>query len=137
MAVYQSTTAVNLIAGEDLRNGEGLLLYIENDGGVGKVFATTLPTQVPVGVLAENPSDIIDTNGLGVPVVLLTSVVKMRAGGTITAGQLVVADTVQPGRVVGVAGITSIPAGGASTGVALVSAVDNDVFEVISQLIAN
>lgn len=137
MAVYENVTTVSLIAGEDLRGDLGSLLHIENDGGTGKVIKTTLATQAPVGVLAENPFANLDTDGTSVPVTILNSVVKMVAGGSITAGQLIVADTGVAGRVLGIANIAAIPAGGAAVGTALESAVDGDVFKVLAQITTN
>lgn len=131
---YEATRAVNMIAGEDLRGGVFELLTIENDGGVAKVIKTTAPTDVAVGILAENPRSDATTDGENVPVVMLNGggMCSMKAGGTITAGQLLVADT-DAGRVVGVADIAALAADTMAVGIALESAVDGDIFNVLLQ----
>lgn len=139
MASTQNIKAVNLIAGEDLRSGFALLLTTENDGGTTKVIKTTAVTETPVGILAEDPSADFDTDGFGVPVVLIGGggVAKVTAGGTITAGQLLVADAVTAGRVVGVADQAALVADSTSIGVALTSAVAGDIFEVLLQVLTS
>lgn len=135
MASTQNVKTVNLIAGEDLRDGFALMLTLENDSGVAKVIKTTDPLESPVGILAENPQSDISTDGLGVPVALFGGggVLKVTAGGTITAGQLLVADT-DAGRVVGVADQAALVADTIAVGVALESAVDGDIFEMLAQV---
>lgn len=135
MASAQSTTAVNMIAGEDLRGDVYELLQVENDGDVGKVIKTTAVTNTPIGVLAEEPRTDATTDGETVPVVLLQGVVKMKAGATITAGQLIVPD-VTAGRVAGVANVGALAADSMAVGVAMESAVDGDIFEVLAMPIA-
>lgn len=137
MASYQNTKAVNLIAGEDLRIGQaagGLysLLQIENDGGVGKVIKCTAVTETCIGILAEEPRTDATTDGETVPVVLISAggVGKLRAGATITAGQLIVPD-VTAGRVAGVANVGALAVDSMAVGIALESAVDGDIFSVL------
>ena len=135
MAATQSTKVVNLIAGQDLRGDFGELLQIENDGGVGKVIKTTGVTNTPVGILAEEPDTAATTDGEIVPVALLEGVVKVKAGATITAGQIIVPDST-PGRVAGVANVGALAADSMGIGIALESAVDGDIFEVLAMTIA-
>lgn len=135
MSATQNVKTVNLIAGEDLRNGLGLLVQVENDTNVGKVIKTTAVTQTPVGVIAENPRSDVSTDGYTVPVVLLQGVVKMVAGAAITAGQLIVPDTTA-GRVAGVANVGALAADSMAVGVALESAADGEFVEVLAQPIA-
>lgn len=135
MATSQSNVAVNLIAGEDLRGDLFELLYIENDSDVGKVIKTTAVTQTPIGVLAENPRSDLTTDGITVPVVLLQGVILVKAGATITAGQIIVPHTTA-GRVAGVANVGALAVDSMAIGVALESAVDGDVFKVLAQTIA-
>lgn len=127
---YESVTTVNMIAGEDLRGDVFELLTVENDGGIAKVVKTTGPTQTAIGVLAENPRTDASTDGLGVPVTLLFGKTMMKAGGNITAGQLLVADT-DAGRVVGIANVAALAADTMAVGIALESAVDGDVFSAL------
>lgn len=135
---YESTQAVTLIAGEDLRlasaGGVFSLLKFENDGGIAKVVKVTAVTDVAIGVLAEEPRTDVTTDGQAVSVVMLASGGRgmMKAGATITAGQLVVSDTTA-GRVAGVADIAAMVADSMSVGIALESAVDGDIFEVYLQ----
>lgn len=132
MATYQSPSVVTLTAGEDLRNCVNHLLTFENDNGIMKVIQATAPTQVAVGVLNMNPRGDVSTDGLSVPVALLSSSgpLPMRAGGNVTAGQLLVSDT-DAGRVVGVANLDAIAAKSMAVGVALESAADGEYFNAL------
>lgn len=131
---YESTRAVTLIAGEDLRSDVFELLQFENDSGVAKVIKTTAVTDAAIGILAENPRSDVTTDGEAIAVVMLAGGGRamLKAGATITAGQLVVADTT-PGRVAGVADIAALVADSMAIGIALESAVDGDIFEVLLQ----
>lgn len=127
---YENVTIVNLVAGEDLREAGPVLVYIEDDSGIGKVIKTVATTDIPVGVLAENPSPSQDTDGYSVPVALLSGTLTMIAAGTITAGNLIT-PSATGGAVVGAA---TVPAGDTLVGVALESAVSGDNFSVLAQL---
>lgn len=134
MAASQANKVVNLIAGEDLRSDLYEVLAIEDDSDVGKVVKATALNQVIVGVLAENPNADASTDGETVAVTLLEGVIKVKAGATITAGDLVVVDTGTAGRVAsGGATVGALAADSFSIGVALQSAVDGDIFEVLAQ----
>ncbi len=124
-----------MIAGEDLRGDAFELLQVENDNGVGKVIKATAVANTVIGVLAENPDSAATTDGETVPVVMLQGVIKMKAGATITAGQLIVPDATA-GRVAGVANAAALAVDSMAVGVALESAVDGDIFEVLAQTIA-
>ena len=134
---YESTQAVTLIAGEDLRGDVFELLQFENDGGVAKVIKTTAVTDSPIGILAEEPDAAATTDGQAVPVVMVGSGGRamVKAGATITAGQLIDRD-VTAGRVAGVANVGALAADSMAIGVALESAVDGDIFEVLLQVVA-
>ncbi|KFH18430.1 hypothetical protein ELZ19_06705 [Brucella abortus] len=135
MATSESTRAVNMIAGEDLRGDLFEILQIENDGGVGKVIKATGVTNTVIGVLAEEPRKDVSTDGETVPVILLHGVVPMKAGDSITAGQLIVPDATA-GRVAGVANVGALAADSMAIGVALESASDGDIFRVLAMPIA-
>lgn len=135
MATTQNTTAVTLIAGEDLRGDLYEILQIENDSNVGKVIKATAVTNTIIGVLAEEPQPDITTDGIGVPVILLSGVVPMKAGASITAGQLIVADATA-GRVAGVANVGALADDSMAIGVALESAADGEIFKVLAMPIA-
>ncbi len=137
MASTQNAKAVNLIAGQDLRGDFGEILQIEDDNDVGKVIKATAVANTVIGVLAEEPRTDATTDGETVSVALIASggVIKMKAGATITAGQLIVPDTTA-GRVAGVASAAALAADSMAIGVALESAVDGDIFEVLAGNIA-
>lgn len=135
MASVQSTKAVNLIAGEDLRGDLFEILQVEDDGGIGKVIKATAVTQTVIGVLAEEPRTDVTSDGESVPVVMLQGIVKVKAGATVTAGQLIVPDTT-PGRVAGVANVGALAVDSMAIGIALQSAVDGDIFEMFAMPIA-
>ncbi len=130
MASAQSTVSVNILAGEDLRGDLFELLQVEDDGGVGKVIKVTGVTQVAIGVLAEDPDGVATTDGEMVPVTLLQGIVKMKAGGTVTAGDVVVSDT-DAGRVVTVADIAAMVADSFAVGIALETAADGEIFSCL------
>ncbi len=135
MASIENTSAVNMIAGEDLRTEVGSILTIEDDSDVGKVVKATAVTDTVVGYLAEDPDSSATTDGQTVPMGLLTGKVKLIAGATITAGQLIVPD-VTAGRVAGVTGVGGLADDSMAIGVALVSAVDGDIFSVLAMPIS-
>jgi hypothetical protein len=135
MASFESTVAVNLIAGEDLRGDVFEILQIEDDGDVGKVIKATAVTNTVIGILAEEPRTDLTTDGLTVPVVLLQGKVAVKAGGTVTAGQLVVPDATA-GRVIGVANVGALAVDSMAIGIALESAVDGDIFNMLAMPIA-
>ena len=136
MASAQSTVAVNLIAGQDLRGDLYELLHFEDDAGVAKVIKTTAVTNSPVGILAEEPRTDLTTDGESVPVVLLQGIVKVKAGAAISAGDLVVPDTTA-GRVAGVANQAALVADSTAIGIALSDAADGDVFEMLAQVMTS
>ncbi len=137
MASTQNGKAVNLIAGQDLRGDFAEILQIEDDSNVGKVIKATAVANTVIGVLAEEPRTDATTDGEVVPVALIAAggVLKMKAGATITAGQIIVPDTTA-GRVAGVANAAALAADSMGIGVALESAVDGDIFEVLAMVVA-
>jgi hypothetical protein len=135
MASFESAVAVNLIAGEDLRGDLHEILQFENDSGEAKVIKATAVTDTVVGILGEEPRTDADTDGETVPVVLLQGVVKVKAGATITAGELIVPD-VTAGRVTGVANVGALADDSMAIGIALKSAVDGEIFSMLAMPIA-
>ncbi len=136
MALSESAKAVNMIAGEDLRSDVYEVLKVENDGGVGKVIKASVILDTIIGVLGEDPNASITTDGLTVPVVLLKGVVKLKAGGTVTAGGLVIVDTGTPGRVVTVTNVGALADNSMAIGVALQTVADGEIFSMLAMPIA-
>lgn len=129
---YESTKAVNLPAGEDLRGNVFHLVKLVNSSGKAVVQKTTAATDLGIGVVAEEPRKDQASTGENVPVVMLDGGrVMMRAAGTITAGQFVVPSTTA-GRV---NGVTTLVASQIAVGIALESAVAGDIFEVLGLVI--
>ena len=138
MATYQNVPTINMLAGMDLRGMKNRVLQIQNDSGVGRVVLASGPNvvnfQIPIGVLAEEPRSDVPTEGNYVPVALLTGVVKMKAGNTIAAGNILqVADTDDGLVDDDFSVIGTFGSGASGVGIALVSAVAGDVFEVLAQ----
>ena len=131
MATQESIKLVTMTAGQDLRGDQYEILQIEDDGGAGKVIKATAVTNTVVGVLYEKPNADIDTDGNGVAVAMLHGKVKLKAGGTVTAGGLVVPD-VTAGRVVTVANAGALAADSMAIGVALETAADGEIFTMIA-----
>ena len=132
MANYQSCKTVSLPAGEDLTGDFAEVLTINSSG---QVIKTSSATGVIVGALAEEPST--TTTGVAVSVAVIGGggVLKMKAGATITAGQLIVPDATV-GRVAGVADIAALAADQMAVGMALEGASEGDIFSVLAQTIA-
>ena len=132
MASYQSCKVVSLPAGEDLTGDFAEALTVNSSG---QVIKTTAATNHIVGALAENPA--VSTTGVAVPVAIIGGggILKIKAGGAITAGQLVV-PSATAGRVDGVADIGSLADDQMAIGVALENAADGDIFSVLAQTIA-
>lgn len=129
MASTQKGIAVNLVAGEDL-NGDFAEVVAVNSSG--RVIKTTAATDVIVGVVAEDPGRTTVDGEDRVPIALIGGggVLKMKAGATINAGDIIVPDT-DAGRVAGVANIAALVANQMGVGYALEAAVDGDIFEVL------
>ncbi len=136
MALYESAKAVNMIAGEDLRSDVYEVLKVENDGGIGKVIKATVILDTIVGILGEDPNAGITTDGLTVPVVLLKGIVKLKSGGTVTAGGLVIVDTGTPGHVVTVTNVGALADNSMAIGVALQTVADGEIFSMLAMPIA-
>jgi hypothetical protein len=134
---WNQVKTVPLIAGQDLRGDLWEILQVENDSGVGKVIKATGVTNTIIGVLAEEPRSDVSTDGYTVPVALIAAggILLMKAGASITAGQLIVADATA-GRVAGVTGVGSLADDSMAIGIALESAADGDVFPVLAMPIA-
>lgn len=135
MATYEGGKIVTLTAGEDLRGDLYEILQVENDSDVGKVIKATGVTNTVVGVLAEEPYSGESTDGKGVSVALLQGKIKVKAGASVTAGQLVVPDT-DAGRVAGVANVGALAADSMAIGIALESAADGEIFTMLAMPIA-
>lgn len=135
MASAQSTKTVSLLAGEDLRDDLFEILQVEDDGGVGKVIKASAVTEVVIGVLAMNPDGANSSDGEMVSVTLLQGIVKMKAGGVVTAGDLVVPDSTA-GRVVTVADIGALAVDSMAIGIALETAADGEIFQCLAMSIA-
>ena len=134
MAYYECAKTVTLTAGADLRNAIYEALTVDASGQVVQASATTAHV---IGALAGNPIGSSDTTGMAVQVAVVGGggVLKIKAGGAITAGQLVV-PSATAGRVSGVADIGSLAEDQMAIGVALEDAADGDVFSVLAQTIA-
>ena len=131
MAIYQSCKVVSLPAGEDLTGDFAEALTVNSSG---QVIKTTAATNHIVGALAENPA--VSTTGVAVPVAIIGGggILKIKAGGAIAAGQLVV-PSATAGRVDGVPDIGSLADDQMAIGVALENAADGDIFSVLAQTI--
>ncbi len=135
MALHESAKAVNMIAGEDLRSDVYEILKVEDDSGTGKVIKATGVTDTVIGILGENPRTDVTTDGLTVPVVLLEGIVKLKSGGTVTAGGLVVPDSTA-GRVVTVANVGALANDSMAIGIALETVADDEIFSMLAMPIS-
>jgi hypothetical protein len=125
MATHQATVGVTLVAAEALAVGQTVEIDTSGEAAIPDAV-----TDVIVGVAGETVA-----LGESVTIVQLQGIVEMIAGGTITAGQIVVpAATV--GRVTGIANTGALAVDQMGIGVALDGASTGEVFRVFAQSIA-
>ena len=67
---YESTKAVNLPAGEDLRGNVFHLVKLVNSSGKAVVQKTTAATDLGIGIVAEEPRKDVASTGENVPVTI-------------------------------------------------------------------
>ena len=123
----QNVKSVTLIAGEALDGDIYEIVKVDTDG---KVIKTTAVTDTAIGVVFESLDTTTGADGNAVQIALLGAggVIPVKAGGTITAGDLVAADGTSAG-----ATLAAVAADVVVIGVALESAVSGDVFDVLAQ----
>lgn len=130
MGASENAMSLSMIAGAAFVAADfGKCVEISGENTVTIADATT---DHVAGVLGTAPAAIGDT----VPVVVLNGARgKIKAGGTITAGQILV--PAADGEVTGVANIAALPAGGMGVGIALEAAVDGQIFEAVLMPFSN
>lgn len=130
MATDQSVECISLVAGEDLNDDTFKLLTLNSSG---RAILATAVNQPIVGVLAENPKINAvgdNSNGRVVSVAILKGVIKVLAGGTVTAGNCAIWGT---GAVAVDGGaLSAVAADSMVIGVFKESGVINQVVEVIA-----
>lgn len=134
MSSSETNLALTLIADSSILTGDIYrLVKITGDDTVGR---SVLAVDTPIGVLGENPAG-PDAAGQAqdpvlqsLPVTLLVGRVKVKAGGTITADQLLISDT--EGRVLGVANQAALAADVTAVGVALKGGAINEIIEMLA-----
>ncbi len=131
MANVNAVKAISLPTGEDLRGGFAEALIINS---LGQVVKARSAASVIAGALAEEPS--AGAVGTSVPVALVGGggKLKMKAGAAIAAGDLIVASATS-GRVAGVANAAALAANRMAVGIALESAANGDIFEVLAMTV--
>lgn len=140
MSSSTSVKCVTLPAGEVLAGDLYELVKIEDDAGVGKVIKTTAATDTAVGVVYESMDDQSGADGEPVTVALIAAggIGEVKAGGAITAGDIVVPDAAVAGRAAsGGADVAALAADVVGIGIALETAVDGDVFKVLFQQVTS
>lgn len=139
MASSEANRAVTRIADSSILTGDIYkLVKVTGENTVGRAVAAT---DSPIGVLGENPAPAGPAGNAQVPVLqalpvtLLASggTVKVKAGGTIPAGNLVVADANGDG-VDGGADQAALAADVVAAGIALEAAVVGQIFEMQAQV---
>lgn len=126
MATYGSTTTISLVPGEDLTEALNCVVTVDTDGNVVKPTDALAPI---VGVVAMNADRA--TGATAIPVTLLKGIITLKAGGAISAGDLLVAEAAT-GKVLGVTGIAATTADTFIVGTALMDAVEDDVFSAVA-----
>lgn len=121
MAAFESATGISLLAGADFVEADfGKCLEVGSDG---RVTIANAVTDTIVGILGYAPA----TTGASVNVILLHGRIKFRAGGTITAGQILV--PAADGEVTGVANIDALGANVMGVGIALEGGAAGEIIE--------
>lgn len=121
--LYENIKDISLPAGGDFTSAAYHLVTLGTDGQL--ALANNGDATPPVGIVAMNADQA--AAGTMVPVALIASggIMTGVAGGTITRGQILVADASgsgSDGRLVGVAGMTNIAANTMAVGIALEAA---------------
>lgn len=126
MANNVATEAISLLPGEDLTDALYCVVTINSSG---QAILPTADTQPIVGYVGMNAD--LASGSAAIPVTMLKGKVTLKAGGNITAGQLLVAEA-NSGKVLGVANVAATTADQFIIGVALQGAVEDDVFEAFA-----
>lgn len=138
MASHESIKSVSVIADSSILTGD--IYRLVKATGVNTVGRAVAATDSPVGVLGENPAgpsaagEAADPALQGLPIMLLAAGgrVPVKAGGTITAGQLLISDG--EGRVTGVASQAALAADNVSVGIAFSSGEEDEIIEMLAQV---
>ena len=125
MASFQKAETVTLEAGAAFTNADFGKL-VEMSATDRRVTIVDGTTDTIVGVLAETPK----TEGEGVAIALLHGILKMQAGGNVTAGQIAV--PANDGQVTGVANIAALGADVMGVGVFVTSGAEDEIVEVLA-----
>lgn len=127
----QNVKSVTLTAGESLDGDIYEIVMVDTDG---TVIKTTAATDAAIGVISESLDATTGADGNAVRVDLFGAggILEVKAGGTITAGDLVAADGTSAG-----ADLAAVAADVVVVGVALESAVTGDVIQVIGQVMSS
>lgn len=122
MSSYEANKCITMLAGSDFT---GDLFKLVEVSAAGTVDLTNATTDAAVGVIGEEV-----TAGLPTKITLLQGIVKVKLGGTVTVGQLLIPTAA--GLVTGVAGIANIPANSMSVGIATKGGAINEVGEMLA-----
>lgn len=130
MSTYESGVMETFHAGVDLSDSLHAALSINATGRC--VLATAVSGPI-IGHLAMSPEQGVVGEPISVAMIAGGGKMKARAGAAVTRGHLLVADAAgadSAGRLVGVNGLTNIPANRMSCGIALEAATaDGDYFQ--------
>ena len=132
MATFQGCTIISMVCGQNMNGDQYELLHINSSG---QVIKQTAAGQFIVGILAEDPGTTSAGDRVAVAVIGGGGIMKCKAGGAITAGQILVNDTTD-GRAAGKANIGALSADEAAFGTALEAAADGQIFSFLAQTIA-
>ena len=125
--MYENTKEITLPAGSDFTEARAHLVTLATDGRLD--LATNGDGTPPVGIVAMNA----DSSAVGtvVPVTLITAggIMTGIAGGTVTRGQILVADATganSAGRLVGVANMAALSSNDMGVGISMEGASNGD-----------
>ena len=141
MSSFEATKSLTFIADSSILTGDIYrLVKITGDNIVGR---SVLAVNSPIGVLGENPAPSGAAGAAQDPILQSLPVeilagggrMKVKAGGTVTAGQLLISDT--EGRVLGVADVAALAADVTSVGIAITGGAIDEIIEMAAQVMTS
>lgn len=141
MASFNNVKADTFIADSSILTGD--IYRLVKITGANTIGRNVLAVNTPIGVLAEDPAPSGAAGAAQDPILQALPVdllggggrFKVKAGGTITVGQLLISDTA--GRVLGVANQAALAADVTAVGVAVTAGAINEIIEMMGQVMTS
>ena len=128
MSTFQACTVVSMVCGQNLSGDQYEALHINTSG---QVVKQTTTDHIVCGILAENPGTTAAGDRVLIALIAAGGIMKGKAGGAITAGQILIPDTTD-GRIAGIGGIGGLGVDHMAFGIALEAAADGQIFSFLA-----